>query len=94
MILKRKGKTESLRTSKSVMTTPIHIDDKIVIPIHCINVEIFDLKFPNIHGSIQSKGVIVLDNQDSTFLSLDDTLELNDLVNTIPGLEKTLTQNK
>ncbi|MBI9013697.1 MAG: hypothetical protein JEZ08_15795 [Clostridiales bacterium] len=93
MIFKRKEKKVPLKTSKAVMTTPIHIDDKIVIPIHYINVEVFDLKFPNLFGSIQSKGVVVIDNHESTFLSLDDTLELNDLVNTIPELEKALTQN-
>ncbi len=94
MIFKHKEKTVPLKTSKPVMATPIHVDDKIVIPIHFINIEVFDLKFPNIFGSIQSKGVIVIDNQESTFLSLDDTLELSDLVNTIPELEETLTQNK
>jgi len=94
MIFKRKEKIVPLKTSKPIMSTPIHMDDKTVIPIHYIDVEVYDLKFPNLFGSIKSKGVIVIENEETTFLSLDDTLELNDLLKTIPELEETLTKNK
>lgn len=93
MIFKRK-KIRPLKTSKPIMATPICIDDKTVIPIHYINIEVLDLKFPNLFGKIESKGFVVVENDDSTFLSLDETLTLKDLINNIPELDKILTTPK
>jgi len=93
MIFRRK-KNIPLKTSKPIMATPIHIDDKIVIPIHYIDIEVLDLKFPNLFGKIESKGFVVVENDENTFLSLDETLTLNDLINNIPELEEVLTNKK
>lgn len=93
MIFKRKNKVP-LKTSKHIMAPPIQVDDKLIIPIHHIDVQVFDIKFPNLFGSIESKGCIIVENNESHLLSLDATLELNELIENIPGLEETLNQQK
>jgi len=93
MIFKSKRKTP-LKTAKPIMAKPIVVNNKTVIPIHYIDVEVYDLKFPNLFGSIESKGAIIVEDEDIRFISLDTMMNLNDLMQSIPELKETLGKTK
>ena len=87
-------KNKSFKTSKPVASDPIHINNKTFIPISFIDVTILDVKYPTIYGSVDSKGVVVIDDDKHEFLKIDETFDLNDNLEDLPELKKMIDSVK
>ncbi len=74
-MFKKKIKT----ASKTIASKPIHIGGKTFIAVHVVDVTIIGTKHSSIYGTIDPKGVMVIDNEKHEFLSIDETFDLDTL---------------
>lgn len=81
-------KEKVYETSKPVMLDPIHLKEKTIIPIVHIDVTILDLKYANIYGRVDSKGIVIIEDDDERVLSLDETYNLEEVIKDMPELRE------
>lgn len=81
-------KNKSFKTSKPIASDPIHINNKTFIPIGFIDVTILDIKYPTVYGTVDSKGIVVIDDDKHEFLPIDENFDLNDNLEDLPELKK------
>ena len=81
---------KKLQTSKPIMSNPITIENKTFIPISYIDITILDLKNPSIYGTVDSKGVVVIEEGEHHFLKVDEDYDLENAIDSIPELQEIL----
>ena len=87
-------KKKQLKTSKLIMSDPIHINNKILIPISYINITILDKGLSSIYGTIDSKAVVVIENDNYHLLHICENDDLEEAIKLIPDFQDQLTQLK
>lgn len=77
---------KTYKTSKPVISDPIHIGNKTLIPISYIDITILDVKNPSMYGTADSKGVIVLEEDKYQLLKVDEDYDFDEAIKGIPAL--------
>jgi len=77
---------KTYKTSKPIISDPIQAGNKTLIPISYIDITILDIKNPSMFGTADSKGVVVIEDDDYHILKIDEDYNFDEAIQGIPLL--------
>lgn len=81
-------KNKTFQTSKPILSNPIHLKNKVIIPVCFVNVTSHRI---STFGCIDTKGIVIIENQHCNWLPLDESFELDHHLKQLPELQKILS---
>lgn len=83
---KLKRKFHSYSTSENIALEPLHILNKILIPLQHVEFDTINTGDVTLFGKVEPIGFVQIENNRITLLSIDQTLNLDELIKNIPEL--------
>lgn len=77
---------KNYKTSKPIIQNPIKAGKKTLIPISYIDITILDIKSSSMFGTADSKGVVVVEDDEYHLLKIDEDYNFDEAIKQIPLL--------